>query len=481
MGGVELRYRMKRLFVSSAPYRLSSLRNYVALVFGVAFCVFILMTLPNGARSQSQSAYLIAMPPQHGGRVYHVSPAGLDSNPGSETRPFRTIQRAADSVKPGDTVLVEDGVYTYSGPNKCRDKVAVCISRGGAPDNWVVFRSRNKRAVKIDGGNGKVDSGFVVRGGASYVRIQDFEMTGFANANGSAGGIALFGGGSHFQVIGNHIHNIGRVCTNTSNAQNGIYIEADNVLVEGNLVYDVGRLTPGQHGCQPSNEYWKNHDHGVYHEDGNHVTIRNNIIYNIKQGWAIHVWPKSRAYMNILNNTIAFGNQNKGKLGAIVLWAPSVGGMKVSDSTIANNIFYGVNTAAIRMGGESREDPVKFANVRISNNVISNGVLLFAEKSIDISGLILADNLEKTDPKFSDPASFDFHLRPDSPAIDAGIALPSVANDYDGRARPRGGRMDIGAYEYLDSSSRAERSNAKPTAKPSSKSVNSNRLKGANQ
>jgi hypothetical protein len=105
---------------------------------------------------------------------------------------------------------------------------------------------------------------------------------------------------------------------------------------------------------------------------------------------------------------------------------------------------------------------MRFANVRISNNIISNGVLLRAEKNVDSSGLILADNLEKTDPKFADPTAFDFHLRSDSPAIDAGLALSGVANDYDGRVRPRGGRVDIGAYEHLDSSSRTARSSASP-------------------
>jgi Right handed beta helix region len=468
---------MKRLHIT---YRHS---DCAALVFGVACCAFIMAPPLSGTRSRTQPACRIATPPQHGGRAYHVAPTGSDSGPGSEARPFRTIQKAADSVKPGDTVLVDDGVYTYSGPNDCRGKVVVCVSRGGAPDNWVVFRSKNKWGAKIDGGNGNAGSGFIVRGGASYVRIQGFEMAGLANADGSAGGTALFDGGSYFQVVGNHIHNIGRVCTNTSNGQSGIYIKADNVLVECNLIHDIGRLVPGQQGCQPNNKYWQNHDHGVYHSGGDHVTIRNNVFYNIKQGWAIQVWPNSRAHMNILNNTIAFGNQHKGKLGAIVMRGPSRDGMNVSDSTIANNIFYGVNTAAIWMAGDSGAEPLRVANVRVSNNIISNGVLLRAEKNVDSSGLILADNLEMTDPKFVAPAAFDFRLRSDSPAIDAGLALSGVSNDNDGRIRPLGGAMDIGAYEYPDSSARTARSRAKSKAKTSdsNKAVNPDRLKGVNQ
>jgi hypothetical protein len=126
---------------------------------------------------------------------------------------------------------------------------------------------------------------------------------------------------------------------------------------------------------------------------------------------------------------------------------------------------------------------MRFANVRIGNNIISNGVLLFAEKNVDTSGLTLADNHEKTDPKFADPASFDFHLRPDSPAIDAGLALPGVGADYDGRVRPRGGRVDVGAYEHPDSSSRTSRLRAKSKTKPldSNTAVNLNCLKGADQ
>ena len=45
------------------------------------------------------------------GTIYHVSPSGSDRNPGSKTKPFKTIQRAADLAMPGDTVVVHAGVY----------------------------------------------------------------------------------------------------------------------------------------------------------------------------------------------------------------------------------------------------------------------------------------------------------------------------------------------------------------------------------
>src|SRR5262245_66044614 len=96
---------------------------------------------------------------------------------------------AADVVNPGNTVIVEDGVYTYSGSNQC-SKTIVCLTRGGAPGQLVTFKSRNKWGARVDGQNGVAASGFGF-GGANYVRIQEFELYGVANADsGSASGIA---------------------------------------------------------------------------------------------------------------------------------------------------------------------------------------------------------------------------------------------------------------------------------------------------
>jgi cysteine-rich repeat protein len=48
---------------------------------------------------------------------------------------------------------------------------------------------------------------------------------------------------------------------------------------------------------------------------------------------------------------------------------------------------------------------------------------------------------------FVDDGAGDYHLRPGSPAIDAGLTLPSVTVDLEGRPRPTGGASDAGAYE----------------------------------
>jgi len=42
---------------------------------------------------------------------YHVSVSGSDTWAGSAQRPLRTIQRAADLARPGDTVTIHEGVY----------------------------------------------------------------------------------------------------------------------------------------------------------------------------------------------------------------------------------------------------------------------------------------------------------------------------------------------------------------------------------
>ena len=47
--------------------------------------------------------------------VDRAASGAADTNPGTEEQPFRTVQHAADVVKPGDTVVVMAGKYHERG------------------------------------------------------------------------------------------------------------------------------------------------------------------------------------------------------------------------------------------------------------------------------------------------------------------------------------------------------------------------------
>lgn len=44
-------------------------------------------------------------------KEYHVAKNGSDSNIGTREAPFVTIQKAADTAKAGDRVIVHEGVH----------------------------------------------------------------------------------------------------------------------------------------------------------------------------------------------------------------------------------------------------------------------------------------------------------------------------------------------------------------------------------
>ena len=52
-----------------------------------------------------------------------------------------------------------------------------------------------------------------------------------------------------------------------------------------------------------------------------------------------------------------------------------------------------------------------------------------------------------SNPEFANVGTRNFHLEPDSPAIDAGENV-GISRDFDGNIRPIGSDFDIGAYEY---------------------------------
>ncbi|HEV2750073.1 MAG TPA: choice-of-anchor Q domain-containing protein [Gemmatimonadales bacterium] len=347
---------------------------------------------------------------------------GDNAASGDSAHPFQTIQHAADLVIPGDVVVVENGVYTSGGS-------VVDIERGGTAGHYVVFRAAVQWGAVIDGGqtshtqpNGAENGVYL---GASFVRVEGFEIR-----NVWHDGISPASGVSDFQIVGNHIHDVGRYCETSDIGLSGMTFINDNVVIEQNVIHDIGRDSTGENGCNPGNTYWQNHDHGIYLDTGANVIVRNNVFYNITRGWAVQCYPGPLSQIYVANNTFAFPNPHED--GQIIVAAT------LTTGAIVNNIFYQPQTAGVWF------DAATTSGVAVQYNLTMGGPASTGSGA----GVTLSNNLDNTDPMFVDALGFNFQLTAGSPAIDAGATLSYVTNDFLGMSRPQGAAYDIGAFEF---------------------------------
>ena len=69
------------------------------------------------------------------------APNGSDSNPGTQERPFKTVQKCADVAEPGITCLLRSGIY----------REAVRPSSSGTAEEPIIFEAYENEDVTISG------------------------------------------------------------------------------------------------------------------------------------------------------------------------------------------------------------------------------------------------------------------------------------------------------------------------------------------
>ncbi|MBI2557718.1 DUF1565 domain-containing protein [Candidatus Woesearchaeota archaeon] len=394
---------------------LHKINPYIRInVLALVFLIFII--------SQMHAVFGQAAPTSTTGNVYYVATTGSDSNPGTITAPFRTIQKAADVVSSGDMVLVMPG--TYNNP--------VTTNKHGTASARIRFVSQQKWGAKIQ----TAGVPYIWTNKADYVNIEGFDISG-------DGKIGILNYASHTQVLGNHVHHLGRAdCGDWGTGDMGAAIDTagsgatsprdatDNDII-GNLVHDHSYNCPRVSGISGA--------HGIYHGYGSGI-ISNNIVYRV-MSYGFHLYH--HPYNTDIVNNIAFNNRAAG----FIVGSDGGVGSTVHDIYVANNIFYDNDWVGIAVYGLGSGS----SNIRFNNNLLygnSQGYGFNYGGSPDlvtISGDVLAD------PQFVNyqpDGSGDYHLKPTSPAIDKGIAFTKISEDFDGVQRPVGSAYDIGAYEY---------------------------------
>jgi hypothetical protein len=181
------------------------------------------------------------------GPAYFVSKRGCDSNPGTFSSPWLTIQHAAHSVSAGATVYVLGGVYNES----------VNFPRSGTASARITFQNYPGETPVIDGtgvtcctsnppSSGNGTQGLITIVSQSYITIRGFEIRNFTTNSAAyvPTGVWITGSGTGIHILNNVVH-----CITTQSEENGnafgisVYgtsrTPITQLVISGNEVYDL--------------------------------------------------------------------------------------------------------------------------------------------------------------------------------------------------------------------------------------------------
>jgi hypothetical protein len=414
------------------------------------------------------------------GANYYVSPSGDDSNPGSESQPWRTILHAANQANSGDTVYVRSGIY----------KEAISFDKSGDPQNLTRFKAYDSEVPVIEGEG--IGIGTAVRIHGAYFQLEGFEIRNWDT------GIEMTG--HHIEVADCRVHDLYCGISPHDGCHDFVL---DRVDISRFFLYGFDASTWGssEHACHSG--IFNNcvaHDcldpqqnvDGFAFGGGHDFIFNHCSVSNVYDGFDIKAdsttllrCAASQCFNsgyklwadNIeLINCIGFKN---GENHVELDWDGDPGASALMNCTFVNSKTYGIwveNSKdhlsihnCIIAGGDNiglcfeQRNVINYqGNHNIFHNNNPNRVVVVGyqeEFSLDqvrrgewteYSGqdqysLVVFDVDSEL---FVDSANGDLHLREASLAIDAGTSDDAPLVDYDCMIRPAGNGHDIGAYEY---------------------------------
>jgi hypothetical protein len=199
---------------------------------------------------------------------YYVSTSGSDSNPGTQSQPWKTIQKAANTANAGDTIFVMAGTYNE----------AVIIQRAGTSSNPITLTNFNNQVVTINGGSspaltptGTTPQYWIIDG-LRWISTGNFTIQYNSwGCDGACNGI------DHLTFRNNYI-------------SGAVQIYGAYTLFEGNEVDGTNKNGNGGNGVQE------------YYEVSHHNIFRDNFVHNFSSRG---IWSMHRTHDSVIeNNTI---------------------------------------------------------------------------------------------------------------------------------------------------------------------------------
>lgn len=331
-------------------------RQYIGLFFGIVLCAF--------------SAF--------GQTNYYVSSAGSNSNTGSLSAPWLTIQSALSHLKSTDTLNIMNGIYNeklnipVSGLTiRNYQNHTPIIDATGLTSQVPVLQIINISNTIIDGlelrNNIMLDAqGILVDGNCQNITIKNCKVhdihfssnvSASVNSNTNAQGIIVYGSNatmpiSNLKILNNQLYNC-RLGYSEGIAVNG---NVTGFEVSGNSVHDLTNIGIDLIGFEGTSSNTAN-------DQARNGVIRNNLVYHCVSTYATSggLYIDGGKSLIIENNTsyhngygIEIGCENAGKTTDSIL--------------VRNNVFYDNEVCAVALGGWNYPKSGKVINSAFRNN-----------------------------------------------------------------------------------------------------------------
>ncbi len=432
-----------------------------------------------------------AAPVSAAGNTYYVATDGDDANVGTPAAPWRTIQRAADLMGPGESAYVRAGTYNEG----------VTLRNAGAPGTPITFSAYPGETVVLEGG-GLINAGFATDFSDPARNISDIAISGFTIRNFRQNGLAAWSTNDRLTLSNLVIEGNGDFGILISNSDGARLL---NVLMRNNVggfscspilppngpgctnlrIADTRAIDNGTGGDTGLDAFAVEKGGDILVErslasggpgDGfdfksDRTTLSRVIAYNTRNN--IKLWGVG----STLVNSLAYDAKADANLVLV-----AGGSYTVTNVTIANM----AGTAYLAVVGDtsgSGSTPVSIHNsIFYNDNPAMAGTVLWLGPSVSLTGagnnlyynpfrtdaVICAEypphsgqcysdadisnhtwveaNSQYANPLFLSASPKDFHLAAGSPAINAGTSGGAPGLDLEGR--PRAGAPDVGAYEW---------------------------------
>ncbi len=339
-------------------------RRLIALSW---FTAFILVAVLSGAIATSPGAATTC--------AAYASRTGVDTNPGTATAPFASVQRLTNALSTGQTGCLGAGTFTGD----------ISLSHGGTPGAPIVITSTDPSSPATI--KGRL---LTLPGGDWYVFTQ-LRLDGTNSTNLPSPTI----GSDHVVFRNNDItDNHTAICFDLINSSQ--WGTAHYTTIDSNRIHDCGRLPA------------TNNDHGIY-VSGYFTTITNNYIYdNADRGVQLRGSQNGVVQHNVID-----GNGEGVIFGDLGANNNDVSHNIVSNSAIRWNAesWWGTGTVGT---GNAFHDNCTFAS-NASSSYDANGGISGG------SGYSVASNIV-ANPGYLSRSAKDFRLQSGSPCAGAGPA-----------------------------------------------------------